>query len=163
LIDQLQNRGARAALDASGEALRLGLDARPFLVKPNAVEAGEISGVTVTDDDSARRAAGYCLERGAQIAALSLGADGLLLAGAAVGMQAGFVRVRAPQIKCKNTVGAGDALLAGIVWALERGLPLEEAARWGVACGSAAAALDGTNFAPLEAVEQLYRTLLQAG
>ncbi len=55
-----------------------------------------------------------------------------------------------------NPVGAGDALLAGIAWALERGLALPEVARWGVASGTAAAMRAGTGAAPRAEVEALY-------
>ncbi len=154
LTDLVQTRGARVALDASGEALRRGAAARPFLVKPNALEAGEFSGIEVRDESSARDAAGFLLQCGVQVVALSLGADGLVLArGGEV------VRVRAPRIQVRNTVGAGDALLAGVIYALERDLPLREAARWGAACGSAAAALDGTAFAALGEVQGLLASI----
>jgi fructose-1-phosphate kinase PfkB-like protein len=66
------------------------------------------------------------------------------------------VRARPPLVQALNPVGAGDALLAGIAWALERGLSLEELARWGVASGTAAAIRDGTGSAPREEVEALY-------
>jgi 1-phosphofructokinase family hexose kinase len=150
LINMVQRKGSRAVLDASGEAFRLGCVAQPYLIKPNEVEAEQVSGITVRTIQDARRAAAYFLALGMQVVALSRGAQGLLLS-----WKGGNAQANAPKVLLKNTVGAGDALLGGLVWALEGGKSLEDAARWGVACGSAAAALEGTNFATLAEVEKL--------
>jgi 1-phosphofructokinase family hexose kinase len=151
LIGLAQAGGARALLDASGEPLRLGCAAGPYLVKPNADEAQEITGYQIATDDDARAAAHAFLDRGCQLVALSLGADGLLLAS-----RTAAVRARPPVLQARNPVGAGDALLAGIAWAMERGLPLEEQARWGVASGTAAAIRDGTGSASRQEIEAIY-------
>ena len=83
--------------------------------------------------------------------ALSLGAEGLLLA-----TRGQSARARPPPVRALNPVGAGDALLAGIAWSLERRLALAELARWGVASGTAAAMRAGTDSAPRAEVEALY-------
>ena len=83
--------------------------------------------------------------------ALSLGADGLLLAS-----EQRAVRARPPDVQARNPVGAGDALLAGIAWALVRESPVEEIARWGVASGTAAAAREGVSVGTRAEVEALY-------
>ncbi|MBK9714386.1 MAG: 1-phosphofructokinase [Kouleothrix sp.] len=151
LVLLIQSRGARALLDTSGEPLRLGCAAAPFLAKPNAGEAGELTGQPVDGDQGALRAAEAMLGQGIELVALSLGADGVLLAS-----RGRALRARPPRVSAPNPVGAGDALLAGIAWALERGLPLEDLARWGVASGTAAAMREGTGPAPRAAVEALY-------
>jgi 1-phosphofructokinase len=102
-------------------------------------------------DAAARAAAEFFLRQGVAIVALSLAADGLLLA-----TPHAQVRARPPQVQALNPVGAGDALLAGIAWALERELPLEALARWGVASGTAAAMRVGTGAAPRADIEALY-------
>ena len=151
LVELIQARGARALLDTSGAPLHLGCAARPYLVKPNADEAEELTGRPIAGDDDARRAAAAFLDKGAGLVALSLGADGLVLAS-----RTAVVRARPPQVQALNPVGAGDALLAGVAWALERGLELDELARWGVASGTAAAMRAGTGSAPRGEVEALY-------
>ncbi len=147
----LRPRGVRVLLDAGGAALRLGVEARPFLVKPNAEEAAAFVGHPVTNRDDALRAARVFLERGVTQVALSLGADGLLLA-------TGEVTVFAvpPAVPVKNVTGAGDALLAGLVYALERGDLLAEQARWGVAAGTASAMHEGVGVVTRATVEQVY-------
>ncbi len=57
------------------------------------------------------------------------------------------VHARPPVIQALNAVGAGDATVAGMLWAHVKALPLDEVARWGAACGAAAAMRPGTDFA----------------
>ena len=151
LVDLIQSRGAQALLDTSGEPLRLGCAARPYLVKPNADEAQALTGEPINSDDSARRATTFFLDQGVELVALSLGAEGVLLA-----TRSQFARARPPLVRALNPVGAGDALLAGIAWALEQDLGLAELARWGVASGTAAAMRVGTDSAPRNDIEALY-------
>jgi 1-phosphofructokinase family hexose kinase len=151
LVELIQARGARALLDTSGQPLRLGCAARPYLVKPNADEAQALSGAPIEDDAAVRQAATFFLDQGVELVALSLGAEGLLLA-----TRGQSVRARPPLVRALNPVGAGDALLAGIAWALEQGLGLAEMARWGVASGTAAAMRIGTDSAPRQEVAALY-------
>ena len=165
LVEMVQASGARALLDASGEPLRLGCAAAPFLVKPNAAEAlgfvgvspGSLAsgfghrGLIAFADAMALGLAYPFLESGIELVALSLGAGGLLLASSG---QA--VRARPPRVEARNPVGAGDALLAAVAWALERDLPLEEMARWGVAAGTAAAMGEGVAVVTRAEVQALY-------
>jgi 1-phosphofructokinase family hexose kinase len=151
LIELVRRSGARTCLDTSGEPLRLGCAARPYLVKPNALEAEEMTRWAIESDADALEAAGFFLEQGIELVALSLGAGGLLLAS-----RREVVRVIPPEVQVRNAVGAGDALLAGIVSAFEQGLSLKEVARWGVAVGTAAAMHEGVAVGSLDEVERLY-------
>lgn len=151
LVRLVQARGARALLDASGEPLRLGCGASPCLVKPNAVEAAEMTGRQIQTDNDALDATHVFLRHGVEYVALSLGARGLLLA---AGQE--VVRAAPPRVEARNPVGAGDALLAGLAWALERDLALEEMARWGVAAGTAAAMHEGVSTGTRAEVTALY-------
>ncbi|MFQ5809953.1 MAG: 1-phosphofructokinase [Armatimonadota bacterium] len=140
LIALVQERGAKALLDTSGEPLRLGCAASLYLVKPNVGEAEEVTGQQIQSDADLLRAADFFLGQEIKLVALSLGADGLLLASKERAVWAG-----PPSVGVRNPVGAGDALLAGVAWALGRGLSLEETARWGVAAGTAAAMREGVS------------------
>ena len=82
--------------------------------------------------------------------ALSMGADGLLLASAIDAVVA-----RPPRVRALNPTGAGDALMAGLALALERGLPLDQIARWGVAAGTASAMHSQVGFDSIREVEAL--------
>jgi 1-phosphofructokinase family hexose kinase len=151
LIRIVQTGGAWALLDTSGEPLRLGCMAGPYLVKPNAFEAGEVTGCTIGSEVEVLDAAGWFLQKGVELVAISLGVDGLLLA-----CRDRMVKARPPRVQAHHPVGAGDALLAGIAWALHRGLPLEEVARWGVAAGTAAAMRVGVAVGSGAEVQALY-------
>jgi 1-phosphofructokinase family hexose kinase len=151
LVSAVQERGAQAFLDSSGESLHAGSEAAPYLVKPNHLEAEEVSGILVEDEAGAARAARYFLNRGVHLVALSLGSDGMLLAS-----NEESVRVHCPVVTLRNPTGSGDALLAGLLFGLSHQLPLEEVARWGVASGSAAAAREDTSFGDLSEVSALF-------
>lgn len=155
VIELLQGRGARAFLDTSGGPLRLGCAARPALIKPNVAEAQEITGQRIDSPHNALSAASHFLQQGIHIVALSMGAEGLVLATAHEAVWA-----KPPAVQVSNPTGAGDSLLAGIVWALQQGLPLQDVARWGVAAGTASAMRDGVSVGSHAEVEAIYQQTL---
>jgi 1-phosphofructokinase family hexose kinase len=152
VIRLVQSAGAHAMLDTSGEPLRVGCAARPFLVKPNAAEAGELAGARVTSPNEACDAFGKIHALGVHNVVISLGRVGALYSDGQNIWQA-----EPPAIGERNPIGAGDALVAGLVWALSRDYGGPEALRWGVVCGAAAASLDGTAMGPRSLVEDLVR------
>jgi 1-phosphofructokinase family hexose kinase len=159
LIALLRAGGARPLLDTSGDPLRLGCVARPYLVKPNLLEAGELMGRELHSMADIRCAVEFFLGQGIEVVALSLGADGLLLA-----TEAQAVWARPPHVQVRNPVGAGDALLAGIVYAWassgnDEGPTLERMARWGAAAGTVAAMHKGVTFGARAEVEALLAQL----
>ncbi len=139
LIAILQVAGARALVDTSGEPLRHACMAGPFLVKPNVCEAAELTGIAGPCPDNAGEVVCAIHALGAMHVLLTAGDQGAWLSD---GMQAW--RAIPPVIEEANPVGAGDSLLAGVVWALAQELPSAEVLRWGVACGATAASLPGT-------------------
>ncbi|HEU4325977.1 MAG TPA: 1-phosphofructokinase [Roseiflexaceae bacterium] len=149
LIGDIHAAGARAALDTSGAALQHGCAARPALVKPNASEAAELIGRPVRTLDEALAAAQAL--QGIAYTAISLGADGALLAHAGRAWHAS-----APPIRERSAIGAGDSLLAGLLWGLAQDDPVA-ALCWGVACGAATAARAGTEVGTREEVARLAR------
>ena len=151
LTELLHRAGAKVLLDTSGEAFRVGLSACPDLIKPNDVEAAAFFGEVIAGPEQAARAVDKFVEMGITLVALSLGAAGLMLA-------SGSSRIWAkpPSVHVLNPVGAGDALVAGIVWAFAEGLSLAEIARWGVASGTAAAVREGVTVGTRREIETLY-------
>jgi 1-phosphofructokinase family hexose kinase len=152
VIRLVQSAGAHAILDTSGDPLRFGCEARPFLAKPNAAEVGELTGTPVTSPDEAREAMGKIHALGVQNVVISLGQGGALYSDGQNIWQA-----EPPAVEERNPIGAGDALVAGLVWGLSHGYSEPEVLRWGVACGAAAATLDGTAMGPRSLVESLVR------
>jgi 1-phosphofructokinase family hexose kinase len=160
LIDVLHASGAWAVLDTSGAALRAGCAGRPELVKPNTVEARDLTGEPVTSVEGARQAVDVFHAAGAQRVALSMGAAGLVYSDGET-----VVHVAPPSLRVRTAVGAGDALLGGLVWALTQGMATVEVACWGVATGAVYAQDDmlPTDAQPAvrQMIERLQVTLLK--
>lgn len=148
LIDIINGANARVLLDTSGEALRVGCAARPFLIKPNSYEASQLTRRPVDTPAEALLAA-RALD-GIEQVVISLGAAGALL----VAGEAGWLG-STPAIVQRNPIGAGDSLVAGLVWGLSQNQAPAEVLRWAVACGAATAARDGTAVGTREEVERL--------
>lgn len=151
LIALIQSAGAYAVLDTSGDALRHGSRAAPYMVKPNALEAGDYAHMRVHSPHDARRAAAFFTREGIKVVAISLGAGGLVVATPTAG-----VWVKPPAVTIRNPVGAGDALVAGLVWALSHHRDLADCARWAVACGTAAAMREGVTNGTLEEIAAVH-------
>ena len=137
LIDLIHGDGAFAVLDSSGAALIAGCAAQPDLVKPNTKEARDLTGAEVATLDEAAAAVAAFHRAGARRVALSLGADGVVYSDGSA-----CIHVQPPHISVRTAVGAGDALLGGLVWALATGHAPQDVARWGVATGSVYAMAD---------------------
>jgi len=157
IIQRIQQAGAFAALDMDGDCLREGCASKAFLVKTNALEAGGLIGNTIKTIDEALEAITRIHLIGAQQVSISLGKAGAVYSD---GTQAW--RAVPPMIEERNPIGAGDAMLAGMVWALQKNLCGGDVLKWGVACGAAAASLDGTAVGSLALVESL-AALVQIG
>jgi 1-phosphofructokinase family hexose kinase len=151
LIVLLRSRGAQTVLDTSGEPLKRGLEAVPTVIKPNLPEAAAWLGSPLRSPGEAAGAVDNFLKTGITLVALSLGAEGILLAS-----ERARVWAHPPVVVARNPTGAGDALVAGLIWALTEGLPLPEVARWGVAAGTAAAIHEGVSVGTRAEVESLY-------
>lgn len=132
LIAQLSASGVRCLLDSSEDLLRLGVEARPFLVKPNRAEAEALCRTVVDTPAAAAQAAASIGARGIPFVVISLGADG-----AVASVDGRLWHAKPPAVAARNAVGAGDCLLGGLAVGLARGLEPLEALRLGVACGTA--------------------------
>lgn len=119
LITEAWEHGVPCTLDTrNSEALDLGLAAGPFLVKPNAHELATLVGHEIATVQEADDAARDLLARGALLAAVSLGSRGAILRGPRGGWYAA-----APAITPVNTVGSGDAFMAGFIAHVLQSLP----------------------------------------
>ncbi|HEY0739122.1 MAG TPA: 1-phosphofructokinase [Herpetosiphonaceae bacterium] len=148
LIHDIQAAGAKVLLDTSGAALTAGIAAQPFLAKPNSSEASTLTGIPIAAPDDALRAAAAIA--GVAVVVISMGKDGALLVQSGHGWQA-----TPPRIAESNPIGAGDSMVGGLVWALSRDLPPQDALRWAVACGAATASKPGTAVGSYADVERL--------
>ncbi|MBD2337870.1 ribokinase [Calothrix sp. FACHB-156] len=108
------------------------------IITPNEVEAGQLVGFPVNNEESAKKAAAVLLQRGVKCAIVKLGAKGVFCATAE---ESFFVPVFPIQVV--DTVAAGDAFNGGLAAALYQGLPLHQAVVWGAAAGALAATKSG--------------------
>jgi 1-phosphofructokinase len=135
--------GAAVAVDTSGAPLRMVLDARPDLVKPNAEELSEACDQAVETLGDVADAGTGVRKRGVDAVLVSLGVDGAVLVDAA-----GTLYGRTPPATVRSTVGAGDALLAGFLSVADGGkgawVARRQALAEGLAWAAAAVALPGT-------------------
>ncbi|OGO59241.1 MAG: 1-phosphofructokinase [Chloroflexi bacterium RBG_19FT_COMBO_47_9] len=150
IVQRIQSLGAFAILDMEGACLRAGCEANAFLVKPNVTEAGELLGNQIRTIDDALIALARIHLLGARQVAISLGKTGAVYSDGT-----GTWWAKPPSIRERNPIGAGDAMLAGMVWALQMNLTGNEVLKWGVASGAAAASLDGTAMGSSLLVETL--------
>lgn len=137
LGDILQKQDVRFVLDTSGKALKELIDSRPFLIKPNTEELGELFQTTIKDKKHAAECAFQLTGKGVANVIVSMGAEGAML----VDREAAYF-AEAPAGKMVNTVGAGDSLVSGFIAALSKGSSKTEAFRYGIASGSATAFSD---------------------
>jgi 1-phosphofructokinase family hexose kinase len=143
LVERLQARGLRCLLDTSGAALRHGMAARPYALKPNREELEELTGMHVATPQDGIDALAALRNAGIAAPLLSLGEAGALLA-----TDHGAWHAHAPIATPVHAIGSGDCLLAGFATALQRGLDEGQALRLAVACGAANAAREEPGYVP---------------
>lgn len=134
-----RSRGVKTVLDAEGDPFRLGVGAKPDLIKPNVSEAEGLLGRELPDLVAVVEGARELVARGITTVVVSMGARGAICAqGARVWLAA------PPKVERRSTVGSGDSLVAGLALALANGGDVLEGLRVGTAAGAATAATHGT-------------------
>lgn len=150
IIEIIHSAGAKVFLDTSSEALRRSCSAGPLLVKPNAEEAHELTGLPVSETREIAEAGAAICKMGPANVVVSLGKDGALLVNGN-----DVWKAASPKIIEKNPIGAGDSMVAGMVWGLSQDMEIAEALRRGIACGAATASRNGTAVGSLSQVKEL--------
>jgi fructose-1-phosphate kinase PfkB-like protein len=152
LIAAARKKKVKTLLHADGEALRLGIEARPTLATPNQQEADRLLGRTLLTRTHYLEAAERMRTMGPESVVLSLGSRGAVGA-----FREGLFEALPPRVDAVCPIGAGDALSAAYTWAMERKNNAVDALRWGVAAGTASARLPGMTFANLAQTEEIYK------
>ncbi|HEY8821600.1 MAG TPA: 1-phosphofructokinase [Dermatophilaceae bacterium] len=139
LVLRCRNAGVRVAIDASGQALRNAVAAGPDLIKPNLEELEELVDRSLVTLGDVLTASTDLVTHGVATVVVSMGRHGALLVTPSLTAHA-VAAVSSPL----STVGAGDALLAGYLYATSSGSTPVDALRTGVAWGAAAVSLPGS-------------------
>jgi 1-phosphofructokinase len=124
LTQSLKTRGRKVALDTSGETLNHAIEALPAFIKPNIHELEGLVGRALPSREAVVAAARELVARGIEMVVVSMGEQGACFIGAE-----GVIFATPPTIEVRSTVGAGDAMVAGVLSAKLRGLPLTDVAR----------------------------------
>jgi 6-phosphofructokinase 2 len=150
LSARIREQGGRAVVDAHGERLTHALREHPFLIKLNRYEAEMLTGrqlATVADVAWEGR---QLQRQGVDYVCISLAGEGAVLVDAKDSFYC-----PSPAIHVRSTVGAGDAMVAGLTVGFQRGDEVSEVLRLGVACGAGAAAHSGTGLFTHDQVQEL--------
>jgi 1-phosphofructokinase family hexose kinase len=150
LISRARASGRRALLDSSGAGLGCALAAGPNVLKVNRSEAAALLECSIQNPNDAVEAAERLCKGSTALVMITLGEEGAVL----VTSQERYV-LAAPRIEAKNSVGSGDAALAGLAAGLACGVPAEQAGVLAVAAG-AANALHGGGHCTLEEIVELH-------
>ena len=139
IIQSLAGKEIQVVVDATRDLLCHVLKYRPFLIKPNHIELGEIFDRTLHTDEEIRECASLLQQRGARNVLVSMAGDGAIL----LDETGAFHKIAAPKGEVKNSVGAGDSMVAGFLAGYLQSRDYETALRTGAAAGSATAFSEG--------------------
>lgn len=153
IMEYLKDRKIRIVVDATKDLLKNVLKYKPFLIKPNNHELGELFDVELSKRDEIEPYARKLQEMGARNVLVSMAGEGAIL----LDENGKVYESAAPKGKLVNSVGAGDSMVAGFIYGYLKFQDYEKAFKYGLSAGSASAFKE--ELAELEDVEKLYRTL----
>ncbi len=150
LIEKSNKKGVKFILDTSGETLLAGIEAKPFLIKPNKEELEFILNRKLETEVDIINAGKELIHKGAQNVMITLGGSGALLVTADKIYKGTF-----PKVTIKNTVGSGDSTVGGFAYALSQDRTLPECFKLGIACGTTNAMLDTTGTIDMDILKDI--------
>ncbi len=150
LIAIAKEAGKKCVLDTSGEALLHGIEAAPYMIKPNQKELEYLVGHKLKDIGEVAAAAKELREKGISHVLVSMGKKGLLSVS-----ENGVLWAKSPAVKAVNTVGCGDSVVASYAMSLLKGEDAHTALKWAAAISAANAATLESGDISLELAEEL--------
>lgn len=139
LIEEAKKRGIKFILDTSGDSLKKGMEAKPFLIKPNQEELEDLTGKKFNNLSEVVDTAKEIINTGIENVMVTLGGDGAILVTKEKVYKGTF-----PKVEIKNTVGSGDSTIAGMAYGLSMDKSIDECFRLAIACGTTNAMVDST-------------------
>jgi 1-phosphofructokinase len=134
LMKRCNEKAIRVVADVSGKALKNVIEAKPFLIKPNHHELGELFNTEINTVQDAHVYGKKLIDKGVKNVIVSMAEQGALFIN-----EGNAFHANAPSGVLKNSIGAGDSVVAGFLSAYATGKTIEEAFKIGVASGSATA------------------------
>lgn len=148
LIDLAQKKQVPVFVDTEGVPFQKCMEQAPFAVKPNMDEVSKWMGFKIEKEEDIRRAGHCLLDKGVKVAVISMGEQGAWFF-----MKEQQFRTVPVSIHHAHPVGAGDAMVAGLLYGMSSGWNWKKTARFATAAGTVAASYPGTQFGSLEEVE----------
>lgn len=150
LTEIAKKNGAFVILDAEGELLSEGLKAIPNVIKPNEFELSRLLGIESDNRNEMIKAAFKLKDMGINKLMISLGSKGAIYIS-----NEGIYFADALKVKVKGTVGAGDSMVAGLIYSMVNKFNAVDTLKFATACGGATVSLDGTEACTLSQVQAL--------
>jgi 6-phosphofructokinase 2 len=143
IIQNLTAKGVKVIVDTSGPVFNEVLKNELFLIKPNQKELARLAGKeSLTKKEREEFALKIVADKTAKYVVVSLGKEGAFIA-----HESGIDYVKAPEISVKSTIGAGDSMVAGLIYGITAKETPKNILRWGVACGVSATLSEGSDLA----------------
>ncbi|WP_334104635.1 1-phosphofructokinase [Muricomes intestini] len=139
IISMANQKAVKTILDASGDLLKFGIDAKPFLIKPNVDELEYTFNRKIENEEEILKTAKDIVSSGIKYVCVSRGSKGAVF----VSDKASYI-VDPVKVDVKGVQGAGDSMVAGFCYAIVNGLPEIEIIRHGVACATGSLIHSGT-------------------
>lgn len=149
-ISELRQRGKKVLFDSSKAALRAGIDAQPWLIKPNDEELSDFIGTELSTADECKSAAQSLSCKGIDNIVVSMGKDGVMWL-----HEGEWISARPPKMKVVSTVGAGDTLVAGLCWGHMQELPKESLIRFATALSALAVSQVGVGLTSQQELDEI--------
>ena len=150
VIEKIKKKGIKVILDADGDALKCGIEAKPYMIKPNIHELSQIAGNKLESKDEIIEEGMKIIENGVSIVAVSMGGKGSLVL-----TDETTYFVKPIKVDVKGTVGAGDAYVAGFAHGIYNNLTVEETIKMASAASTSVVMREGTKACTLNDVEEL--------
>jgi len=151
-ISQLHNAGKKVLFDSSREALKEGINAQPWLIKPNDEELSGLVERRLKTPEACQNAALELANKGIDNIVISMGAEGVLWL-----HQNEWLRTAPPRMNVVSTVGAGDTLVSGLCWGHMQDMEKNELLRFATALSALAVSQIGVGVPSFDELKSLQK------
>ncbi len=155
IIKSLERKNIKIVLDTSGSGLKETLKENIYLIKPNQRELAQLAGADFLSKlEQEEFALNLIKTKKIKYVVVSLGNKGAFIAS-----NEGVIYQSPPSVIVKSTIGAGDSMVAGLVYSILNNYSPHMMLKWGIACGVAATMSEGTDLAHKENIEKVFTML----
>ncbi|KQA21944.1 1-phosphofructokinase [Vibrio metoecus] len=153
-ISQLRSMNKKVLFDSSREALMAGLEAKPWLIKPNDEELSQWCGKELTTLKECQQAASQLAQKEIENIVISMGANGVMWLN-----ENGWLHAKPPKMQVVSTVGAGDTLVAGLCWGHMQHMEKDDLLRFATALSALAVTQVGVGISDKEQLNTLQQQI----